>query len=317
MSTTHQLTVTNIPSDIGSLLKGKSLAPEAFRKAKLIPKVEAAGYNVTEQNALPSGPATWSFNPSTAPNGVRNEAANVEVNHQVKRTILDGLSNQYSDPPFQLVIGGECNNLPAVLSALWQGLAPARIGLIYVDADADLSVPGPESSGTLASMTFTHLTMAPGALESMRPFTRPDGEGVVDASNVVLFGLNTALQSNTRSQMGYLMDEGYRVFTSAAVAKDPKSAAKQAIRFLENRVDHIFVHLDVDAIDGTAFPLANVPQRTGAGFNEVIRAVKGLLNHDKVCGLMVAEVNPDHDPGLEMTNKLVDSLVEGLRERLP
>ncbi len=92
---------------------------------------------------------------------------------------------------------------------------------MYVDGDADLTKPGePGSSGNLASMTFTHLAMASGASESMQPFPRPDGSGVVDPSNVVIFGLNADLQGNTRSRMGYLMDEGYRVFTSAAVAKD-------------------------------------------------------------------------------------------------
>lgn len=203
------------------------------------------------------------------------------------------------------------------MSSLWEKLSPKRVGLIYVDGDCDLVVPGaPGSSGNLASMTFTHLAMLPGALESMRPFTRPDGIGVVDSSNAVLFGLNTALQGNTRSQMGFLMDEGYRVFTSAAVAKDPVHRAKQALSYLEERVDYIFVHLDVDAIDATAFPLANIPNRTGAGFEQVMAAMKIFLSSPKACGICVAEVNLDHDPGLKMTEMLIDNLVEGLKGRL-
>lgn len=205
------------------MIKGKSLAPDAFRAASLIPKLEKAGYQVTERNALPDGPRTWTFDASTEPNGARNEAANVEVNQKVKQTISDALVTGQPKHPFLFVIGGECNMVPAIMSALWSGLASKRIGLMYVDGDADLTKPGePGSSGNLASMTFTHLAMASGASESMQPFTRPDGSGVVDPSNVVIFGLNADLQGNTRSRMGYLMDEGYRVFTSAAVAKDPE-----------------------------------------------------------------------------------------------
>jgi arginase len=32
-------------------------------------------------------------------------------------------------------------------------------------------------------------------------------------------------------------------------------------------------------------------------------------------GLSVAEVNPEHDPRLQMTNRLVNELVDGLKER--
>jgi arginase len=195
--------VIYVPSDIGSMIKGKSLAPEAFRTAKFVPKLQDAGFQVSEKDALPDGPRSWRYGASTDPNGARNEEANVEVNHLVKDAVLEGLKSP--TPPFQVIVGGECNMVPAVMSGLWKGLSPARVGLLYEDGDADLAKPNePGSSGNLASMTLTHLAMTEGALESMRPFTRPDGSGVVDPSNVVLFGLNAELQGNTRSQMGYL-----------------------------------------------------------------------------------------------------------------
>ena len=309
------ITVINVPSDVGSMLKGKSLAPGAFKSANLVSRLSEVGYEVQEHDTLPDGPKTWSFDSSFEPNGVRNESANVKVSHQVKKAVIDAASSGTS--PFQVIVGGECSIVPAIMSGLWECLAPKRVGLLYIDGDCDLVVPGePGSSGNLAGMTFTHLAMNLGALESMKPFTKADGSGVVDSSNVVIFGLNAALQGNTRSQMGHLMDEGYRVITSAAVAKDPTYRAKQAMTWLEERVDYILVHLDVDAIDATKFPLANVPNRTGAGFDEVMAAVNIFLSSKKVCRLCIAEVNPDHDPGLKMTEKLVDELVKGLKGRL-
>jgi arginase family enzyme len=76
------------------------------------------------------------------------------------------------------------------------------------------------------------------------------------------------------------------------------------------------VHLDVDAIDATAFPLANIPNRTGAGFEQVMTSMKIVLSSPKVCGICVAEVNVDHDPGLKMTGMLIDELINGLKARL-
>jgi arginase len=112
------------------------------------------------------------------------------------------------------------------------------------------------------------------------------------------------------------VDEGYRVFTSSAIAKEPERRAKQALEFLEDRVDYFLVHLDVDAIDPIRYPLANIPNRTGAEFSQIMAAMKVFLGSKKACGLVTAEVNPDHDPGLVMLNELIAELVEGLKGRL-
>lgn len=72
------------------------------------------------------------------------------------------------------------------------------------------------------------------------------------------------------------------------------------------------VHLDVDVIDPDQFPLCNVPSFTGVGFAETMAAIKVFLKSEKCVALSLAEVNPDHDPGLEMTGRLADEIVDGL-----
>jgi arginase len=131
----------------------------------------------------------------------------------------------------------------------------------YVDADCDMLVPGEAGSlGNMAGMAGTHLTLRPGALESMKPFSRPDGSGVVDSENVVFFGLNYDSPANKPQHLANLLDEHFRVFTKQTVAINAKGAAEAALKWLEERVDYIHVHLDVDAIDPGKFPLCNVPK---------------------------------------------------------
>jgi arginase len=55
---------------------------------------------------------------------------------------------------------------------------------------------------------------------------------------------------------------------------------------------------------------------TGVGFDEIMSAMKIFLGSRKAVGLSVAEVNPDHDPGLVMTSRLIDELVASLENRL-
>ncbi|KAF2152143.1 Arginase/deacetylase [Myriangium duriaei CBS 260.36] len=307
--------IVNVSSDIGSIYAGKSKAPAAFKSAGLQDKLRAIGYQVEEQDAFQQSPAEW-VSSTREPNGARNEARTVEACHQVSKTIASALDGA-DRLPFQLILAGECLYCPAIMSAYWHHLSSTskRVGIIYVDADCDLHTPTePGSSGTIAGMTLTHLTLdfARGALESMSALSRPDGTGVVDKDNIVLFGLNTDSEANKRDHLGYLFDNEFRVFTSRSVQRDPIGRAKAALSWLEERVDHIIVHLDVDVIDPGQFPLCNVPNWTGLGFEETMAAVKIFLKSDKAVALSVAEVNPDHDPRLKMTESLVDKIVDAL-----
>lgn len=75
------------------------------------------------------------------------------------------------------------------------------------------------------------------------------------------------------------------------------------------------VHLDVDYIDPGTFPLANVPNFTGVTFEEMARALEVFLGSNKVKGLTVAEVNPDHHPGLDVAERLTNQVVGMLAAR--
>ena len=153
------------------------------------------------------------------------------------------------------------------MSAFWNHKPARTIGLIYIDADTDLLQPTDQtSSGNLAGMTMTHLIGREGALESMQQFSGKDGSPVCDFSNTVLFGINMAHHGNTREHFAYLFDKNYKVVSSSSIAEDPVQRAEEALNYLEDQVDVIVVHLDVDSIDPGLFPLANLPNATGVAF---------------------------------------------------
>jgi arginase len=316
MKASEAVAITYVPADCGSLIPGKSKAPQAFQGVGVVSKLRDAGISSLSEHHALDVPATYTA-ASFEPGSVRDEALNISVCQRVKDTISKNLDRA---PAFQLILGGECCMLPAILSAFWQHSStlspPKRVGLLYIDADTDLSSPTDAgSTGNFAGMNMTHLVQVPGSLESMKQFSRPGGNPVCDASNMVLFGTNMSLPGNKREHFAYLFDNNYKVVTSASIAREPEQRAKEALKYLEERVDVIMVHLDVDAIDPQMFPLANVPNSTGVSFQQMMRALGVLLASDKVGGLSIAEVNPDHDPGLEMVGRLTDEIVGMLAAR--
>lgn len=318
MAASRSVSITYVPADCGSVIPGKSKAPKAFRDVGIVSKLKNAGFSVAEHHAL-DAPAEYSI-AAFSPGGVRNEETNIQVCQKVHQTISENLSKSATHPPFQLILGGECGMLPAVLSAHWtyaHSQSPSkRVGLIYIDADTDLNSPtDPNSSGNLAGMNMTHLLQCSGALQSMKEFSRPSGEPVCDASNTVLFGINMMFPGNKPEHFGYLLDNNYKVVSSASVASNPEHSAREALKYIEERVDIIMVHLDVDAIDPKMFPLANLPNFTGVTFEAMMKALRVILGSEKAVGLTIAEVNPDHDPKLEMVERLTDEIVGMLATR--
>lgn len=313
MAASSAVSITYVPADCGSVIPGKSKAPKAFQDVGIARKLRDAGLSsVSEHHPLDS-PATYVATTFT-PGRVRNEDVNIAVCQRVCSSITQSLNSTIPPSSFQLILGGECCMLPAILSAFWKHAdsqsPPVRVGLVYIDADTDLSSPtNPGSTGIFAGMNMTHLIRSPGALQSMEQFSRPSGEPVCDSSNTVLFGINMSSPGNKQAHFAYLFDNDYKVISSASVAREPEQRAREALKYLEDKVDVIMVHLDVDSIDPQMFPLANVPNFTGVTFEEMMRALKVFLGSEKVAGLTVAEVNPDHDPGLEMVGRLTDQIV--------
>lgn len=319
MAASGSVSITYVPADCGSIIPGKSKAPQAFQDVGIASKLRDAGLkSVSEHEALES-PARYAIT-SLSPGGVRNEQLNISVCEQVRRAISQNLGPSTSKAPFQLILGGECCMLPAILSAFWQHAdsqsPPKRVGLIYIDADTDLTSPIDSSStGAFAGMNMTHLIQTQGALQSMKQFSQPSGEPVCNASNMILFGTNMSFSGNKPEHFAYLFDNNYKVVSSASVSREPEQRAKEALEYLNDNVDIIMVHLDVDAIDPQMFPLANVPNFTGVKFEEMMRALRIFLASEKVGGLTLAEVNPDHDPGLKMVERLTEEVVGMLAAR--
>ncbi|KAF2664967.1 Arginase/deacetylase [Microthyrium microscopicum] len=320
---TRTINIINVPSDLGSVYAGKSKAPSAFKSVGIHKKLATVGFHLTEYTAFSTG--GWQSS-TREPNGARNEANTVEACNKVRQTVAAALAEQHENnknrlSTFQLVFAGECLYCPAIMSAYWDHVkgSDKRIGIIYIDADCDLYTPKESnSSGNIAGMTLTHLTLREGALDSMKRFCRPGSKstGVVDNGNIILFGLNIDSPANKREHLGYLFNNNFNVITSQAVQKAPQLRAKEALKWMEDRVDYILVHLDVDVIDPGLFPLGNVPNWTGLGFKETMSAMKIFLKSKKTVGLSVAEVNPDHDPELKMTSQLVEEIVSGMLGRI-
>jgi arginase len=76
------------------------------------------------------------------------------------------------------------------------------------------------------------------------------------------------------------------------------------------------VHLDVDVLHTGLFPLANFPHFAGLTLEQASVCLDEFTGGEKFGGLVITEVNPDHDPDGQLIRALTRVVVGALGLRL-
>jgi arginase len=280
----QRVSILGVPTSAGSHNPGQDKAPAAWRAAGLIEGLRQAGLDVEDRGDLPAAP----FRPVRPDDGLRDTERVVAV----AQTVAAEVAAIRADGRLPLVLGGDCTITLGVLA----GSGPT--GLVYFDGDADLSTPEHTDSAVADTMGMTHMlgggSPRLAGLGSRRPLLRPD--------QVVLFGFDPA-ELDT-SQWTELVSRHLYAAPAPAVRTDPAGQARNAVAYLERRTDSYLVHLDVDVLHTGLFPLANFPHFAGLTLDQVSEALAEFTGREKFGGLVITEVNPDHDPDGQLLDRL-------------
>jgi arginase len=130
---------------------------------------------------------------------------------------------------------------------------------------------------------------------------------------VVLFGFDPA--ELDASQWTELVSRHLYAAPAPAVRADPAGQARAARAYLERRTDTYLVHLDVDVLHTGLFPLANFPHFAGLTLEEVSAGLGEFAGSEKFGGLVITEVNPDHDPDGQLIGRLARVVTRALAPR--
>ena len=288
----RRVSVLGVPTSAGSHNPGQEKAPAAWRGAGLIGELRAAGLDVEDRGDLPAAP----YRPVLPVDGLRDVDRVVEV----ARRVAGEVAAIRADGRLPLVLGGDCTITLGALDGFGEG------GLVYFDGDADLSTPERSDSAVADTMGMTHM-LGGGSPRlagwgSRSPLLRP--------GQVVLFGFDPA-ELDT-SEWTELVSRHLYAAPAPAVRADPAGPARRARAYLERRTDAYLVHLDVDVLHTGLFPLANFPHFAGLTLEAASAALNEFTGAEKFGGLVITEVNPDHDPDGRLIKTLVAAVTSAL-----
>ena len=295
----HKVAVFGVPTAAGAHGAGVERAPFALRAAGLLSALKARGATVVNLSDLSLFP--YREDPD------HPRARNAEVVACALRATADEMTRALPEG-FTVVLGGDCTLAAAVAAGAGKALDEA-MGLVFIDANADLNTPETTPSGYLHGMALA-LALGrgdPAALAAL-------GSGpAVQPAHVALVGFRE-LDPGERAPLGEL---GLALPASAASKLGMRVTAALALEGVENSDGPVVVHLDVDAIDPAEMPAHDVTTPGPAlSLAEVSDLVTALVASPRVVALEVAEYNPARDPEGIHARKLVDLIARAVARRL-
>jgi len=288
----RQLSILGVPTSAGSHNPGQDKAPDAWRAAGLAEGLRQAGWDVEDRGDLAAAP----FRPVPPVDGLRD----VERVVTVAQAVAADVAAIRAARRLPLVLGGDCTITLGVLAGFGEA------GLVYFDGDADLATPERSESAVADTMGMTHMlgggSPRLAGLGSRAPLLRPE--------QVVLFGFDPG-ELDT-GEWTELVSRHLYAAPAPAVRADPAGQARAALAYLERRTDTYLVHLDVDVLHTGLFPLANFPHFAGLTLDQVGAALTDFTGGEKFGGLVITEVNPDHDPAGQVLGRLARVVTDAL-----
>ena len=288
----RRVSVLGVPTSAGSHNPGQEKAPAAWRAAGLIGELQAAGLDVEDRGDLEATP----YRPVEPDGGLRDTDRVAEV---IRRVAAEVAAIRAAGR-LPLVLGGDCTITLGALDGFGGG------GLVYFDGDADLTTPERSASAVADTMGMTHMLGGGSArlarLGSRYPLLRP--------GQVVLFGFDPA-ELDT-GEWTELVSRHLYAAPAPAVRADPVGEAQRARGYLARRSVSYLVHFDVDVLHTGLFPLANYPHFAGLTLDEVSACLNEFARGDRFGGLVITEVNPDHDPSGQLLRALTARVVRAL-----
>lgn len=286
------------PSSAGAHWPGQEKAPHCLREAGLTRSLHDSGMQVVDLGDLP----TVRFRPDKE----HRRHQNLEMVVQVARSVAERVDSALNERATPLVIGGDCTVGLGVVAAFQRH--HHDFGLLYFDGHVDLNTPATSRSGILDSMVVAHLIGEAGTASELSHV----GERfpLMEAYKIVLFGYNPLEMNATERDV--LALRRLRQYPLFDVRTRTAGAASEAVAFLEAQGDRFLVHFDVDVIDFTDLPVANVAQfGPGLSFQDAMECLAVFASSPKFGGLTLTEFNPDHGRP-EDARLFVDSLAKAL-----
>lgn len=277
----RRASVLGVPLDLGASKQGASGGPAAIRRAGLISLLEEIGVAVEDAGDL-QVPASSRPGSRRLRHGPAILKVCKELAAATERTVRGGAT--------PITLGGDHSlGLGSVA-----GVAKAyraddkKIGLIWVDAHADINTPATSPTGNVHGMPVAHILGL-----GDKQFAGVGGfKPKVEPRNVCLIGTRDV----DKAEAKILRQSGVRVFSMQEIDRFGMGVCvEQAIDIASDGTAGFHLSFDIDVVDPGYAPGTGTIKRGGLTYREAHLLMELAADSERLLGLDLVEVNPLED----------------------
>ena len=284
-----------VPSEIGAGTRGASLGVDAIKIAALDFMsnffVHFPSEKIPTENHL-------LFEPIASPYAKRIKGI-CTMYEKVTKAVKETIKSNF----FPVVLSGDHSISGATIAGIKMAKPEAKIGVIWIDAHADLHTPYTTPSGNMHGMPLATALAEDNRESSAHELDKETEKywnhlkkigGIspkVLGEDVVLI----SLRDYEREEKAVIDKYGIKVITSNQVhRKGPENIVRSVIRYLSDCTD-LYVSFDVDCLDSSITKGTGTPVSNGLREREAEDLVSKFMQNRKICCLEITEVNPTLD----------------------
>lgn len=249
--------------------------------------------------------------------------------------VLDRASNivcsTLKEGLFPVVLGGDHSTAAGTIAGIKQAFPDKRLGVVWIDAHADIHSPYTTPSGNMHGMPLAIATAHNNHPKQINQLDPETSRLWTLCQSLGAAGKNLSLQDiiyvsvrDTEAAENYIL-EHYKIpnVTTQTVREiGPEATAQKCLSYL-NQVDIIYVTFDVDSMDSTICMGTGTPVPGGLWADEARRLNAALVKDPRVCCWEICEINPLLDTlntlaenSLSIFEAVLDTLTASPQERI-
>ncbi|HEX5011238.1 MAG TPA: arginase [Planctomycetota bacterium] len=284
-----------VPMDLGAGRRGVDMGPSAVRYAGLGQLVSALGIDYSD-----GGDISVPLPEARAPG---KGARYLKEIHRACERLAQRVEKLMDEGVTPLVIGGDHSMAIGTITGVAGHFRKRgeKLGLIWVDAHADMNTPETSPSGNIHGMPLGSV-MGYGAPElvNLGGFSPK-----IDPDNVALIGIREV----DPGEREIVLRSGIHYYEMMKVdARGMGAVIEEAIAHATRGTAGVHLSFDMDAVDPEVAPGVGTPVRGGLSLRESHLLMEVVSDSGRLVSMEFAELNPIHDVA-NQTGQLLCELV--------
>ncbi len=284
-----------VPSEIGAGTRGASLGIEAIKIAALDFMsnffVHFPSEKIEAENKL-------LFEPIQSPFAKRIQGV-LTMYERISKSVSESIKGNF----FPVVISGDHSNAGGTIAGIKMAKPKSKLGVIWIDAHADLHTPYTTPSGNMHGMPLATAIAEDNEEfkvhelddKTARLWEQLKNIGKISPKVLPEDVVLISLRDYEKEEKHLIEKHGIKIITTSDIRRNgPEIVYRKVIRYLSDCTD-IYVSFDVDSLDSSISKGTGTPVSNGLREREAEDLISKFMQHRKICCFEITEVNPTLD----------------------